>query len=301
MTRLSVVVSAFNEEKKIKDCLESVQKLGDEIIFVDNTSLDKTVEIAQKYTSKIFRRPNNPMLNINKNFGFSKATGDWVLSLDADERVTPELRKEIEEKIGNTRICGYWIPRKNIIFGKWIQHTGWYPDYQLRLFKKGQGRFEEQHVHEMIKINGEAGYLKEHLIHYNYETVAQFLQKIFEIYAPNEAENLIKEGYVLNWLDVIRFPLKEFLSRFFAREGYRDGLHGLTLSLLMAFYHLIIFVKIWEEQGFKEVRDKDLLEKTQKEFENAHREIMFWFFNEKEKSTQNFFKKLWLKVQRRFP
>lgn len=301
MVKISIVISAFNEEKKIGDCLESV-KWADEIILVNSGSTDETTEIAKQYSLKIFNRPNNLMLNVNKNFGFTKATGDWILSLDADERVTPELKEEIKSVISHqlSAISGYYIPRKNIIFGKWIRHTGWYPDHQLRLFKKGQGRFPERHVHEMVEITGEAGYLKEHIIHYNYETISQFLEKLIYIYAPNEAKELIRKGYNLNWRDAIRMPSKEFLTRFFAQEGYKDGFHGLVLSLLMAFYHLVIFVSLWEKQGFKEVASSDFLLETEKEFKTVGKDTDSWFFNEKIKTVKNVFKKNWLRVKKRW-
>src|SRR3989344_5797566 len=137
MSKLSVAISAFNEERKIEDCLKSVS-FADEIIFVDNSSTDQTLKIAKKYTLKVFTRENNLMLNVNKNFGFSKASEEWILSLDADERITDELKKEIKSIIKNNKkdVNGFWIPRKNKIFGKWMEHTGWYPDYQLRLLKK---------------------------------------------------------------------------------------------------------------------------------------------------------------------
>src|SRR3989344_3816517 len=141
MSKLSVVISAFNEERKIADCLSSV-KFADEIILIDNTSTDKTQEVSKKFTSKIFIRPNNPMLNVNKNFGFAKTTGDWILSLDADEEVSKELADEIKTLIKkNPKENGFWIPRKNFTFGKWTEHAGWYPDHQLRLFRKDKGEF----------------------------------------------------------------------------------------------------------------------------------------------------------------
>lgn len=293
MKNLSVVVSAFNEEKKVSDCLESIKDLADEIIFVDNTSTDKTVEIAKRYTSKIFLKPNSLMLNTNKNFGFSKAKGEWILSLDADERVTPELSGEIKSEIQNTKseINGYWIPRKNILFGKWIQHAGWYPDRQLRLFRKMKGRFEEKHVHEMIKVEGKTSNLSHELLHHNYETIQQFLHKHVVIYAPNEANELLRKGYEFQWQDSMRFPFKEFISRFFAREGYKEGLHGLVLSLGMAFYHFIIFVYIWEKRGFPKLEYVDLLEGSKKEIRSFSKEFNFWFENEKIKATKNIFLK----------
>ncbi|MCL5069289.1 MAG: glycosyltransferase family 2 protein [Actinobacteria bacterium] len=298
--KISAVISAYNEEKKIKDCLESV-KWVDEIIFVDNSSEDSTSEIAHKYTSKVFIRPNNKMLNINKNFGFTKAKNDWILSLDADERISEDLKKEIES-LGNREdlFNGYWIPRKNIIFGKWIKHTGWYPDYQLRLFKKHKGRFPEKHVHEMVLLEGATKNLSYPIAHYNYETITQFLNKQISIYAPNEVENLLEGDYKFNKLDIIRFPLKEFMSRFFAREGYKDGFHGLMLSMLMAFYHLIIFAKIWEIQGFKEYENDNLLNELSRETKKSYKEISFWLANEKIKNTNSFLKKNLIKIQRKF-
>ncbi len=293
MIRFSVVITAYNEENKIEECLKSVG-FADEIILINNSSTDKTIEIAKRYTSNIFTKPNYPMLNINKNFGFSKANGEWILNLDADERVTPELEKEIKSEIQQPKseINGYWIPRKNIIFGKWIKHTGWYPDHQLRLFKKGKGQFPEKHIHEMIKLTGKTNYLKNPILHYNYETIEQFLNKLINIYTPNEAEQLLANGYILDLRDAIRFPAREFVSRFFAREGYKDGFHGLILSLLMAFYHFVVFVNIWQKEGFKSIEDKDLLKDIEDEFRKTNKELFFWFSKEKMKTVKSPFRRL---------
>jgi len=297
---LSVVVSVFNGEDVLDDCLKSAS-FADEIIVINNSSLDRTEKIACKYTDKIFTRPNNSMLNINKNFGFSKASGDWILSLDADERIIPELQKEILSTINHelSTASGYWIPRKNIIFGKWIEHTGWYPDHQLRLFKRGKGRFPEEHVHEMVKVEGDVDYLKNNIIHNSYESISQFLNKLATIYGPNEAEQLIKKGYIFDWRDAIRFPVREFLSRFFAREGYRDGFHGLMLSLLMAFYHFIVFAYIWEKHKFKQINDEAMLAETEKEITQSSKDLFFWFSKEKAKLIRNPLKQIFHKILRK--
>jgi len=316
--KLSVVISAYNEEKKIKDCLESV-KWADEIIFVDNSSIDSTLSIAKKYTSHIFTRPNNPMLNVNKNFGFTKATHEWILSLDADERVTNELAQEIKKAIKSENpqpskpplvkgvggiyegrfISGFWLPRKNIIFGKWIQHTGWYPDYQLRLFRKSQGRFEEKHIHEMIKLNGEAGYLKNPISHYNYETIAQFLHKTIVNYAPNEASSKLQNGYNFNYMDSIRFPWNEFLKRYFAEKGYKDGLHGLMLSILMSFYHFIVFAYIWEKKMFVEDGDENITRGLKEELKKSGKELKYWLDAKEIEQEKNALRKIALKIKRK--
>lgn len=293
---ISAVISVFNGEKILDDCLKSLS-FADEIIVVDNSSADKTLEIAKKYTSTIFTRPNNPMLNVNKNFGFSKAKGEWILYLDADERVTAELRKEIELSIRESLADGFYIPRKNLIFDKWIEHTGWYPDHQLRLFRKNRGKFEEKHVHEMVKVLGNVEYLKNDLVHYNYISVSQFLQKL-QIYAPNEAKNLIEGDYKFKWQDSIGFPVKEFLSRYFARGGYKDGFHGLMLSIFMAFYHFIVFANIWEKRAFEKL-EKNLMEEAAIEVKRSYKDFIFWYGNEKLKTIANPFKKIAYRILRK--
>lgn len=299
MAKLSVVVSAYNEEKKLKDCLESV-KWADEIIVVDNNSTDKTVEIAKAYKAKIFSRENNPMLNINKNFGFTKAANDWILNLDADERVTPELAEEIKTLLKKKdTVEGYWIPRKNIIFGKWIQNSIWWPDLHLRLFKKEKGRFAEKHVHEHIYLEGKTGELEYPLIHENYQSISQYLYKLDKIYTENEAENFLKDKRTVTYLDAIRYPFSDFLKTFFAQKGYKDGLHGLVLSILQAFYSFIVFAKIWEKQGFKEEDPKNFLEQIYKESRTIVFEYKYWFLAEFINQTKNPVKKMYYKILRK--
>lgn len=298
MNKLSAVVSAYNEEKNIEKCLRSLA-FADEIVVIDNSSTDRTSEIAGKFTNKIYIQKNDPTkIDIQKNLGFEKAQGNWILSVDADEEVSPKLAVEIKTQIKNinSEINGYYIPRKNIIFGKWIQHSGWYPDFQLRLFKKGKGRFTKVHVHEPLSLDGKAEYLENELVHHNYDTVYQFLQKAISIYVPNEAKNYIDKGYKFDWKDVIRFPVGEFLSRFFAREGYRDGLHGLILSFLMGFYHFAIFLFIWEEMKFKEVESGNLLAETGRELKKTYRDLSFWFSKEILKNEKNKIKKLFRRL-----
>lgn len=307
MSLLSVVVSAFNEEKTIKECLESVKSIADEIIVVDNSSTDKTSQIAERFTSKIYRRPNNPMLNINKNFGFSKATCDWILNLDADERVTAELREEIKNEIdqvttnGESRVAGYWMPRKNIIFGKWMQGGMWWPDYQLRLFRKGEGKFPQKHVHEYITVDGETKKLEHVLLHENYSSVSQYLYKLDTIYTENEAENLIAAGKKATWIDAIRFPVGDFLKTFFAQNGYKDGLHGLVMSILQAFYAEIVFAKVWEKQGFikQEENEEVFLKKLYGEWKKVKRDVWYWLLTSLMKETKNPFMKNIYRLQRK--
>jgi glycosyltransferase involved in cell wall biosynthesis len=292
MSKISAVISAFNEEKNIERCLKSLA-FADEIVVVDNGSTDNTAEIAKKYTDKIFTQKNNPAeIDLQKNFGFTKATGDWILSIDADEEVSEELAGEIKRVLGTkpsmlSNINGFWIPRKNLMFGKWIkENTGWYPDYQLRLFRKGQGKYESKAVHKDLFIEGETEKLKEHIIHHNYDSIEQYVKKIL-IYAPNEAEEYLRNDYKFSYFDVIRFPLNDFLAWFFARKGYKDGFYGLVLALMQAFYHFLVFAFIWEKQGFKEYDKEDFLKDTEKEFSRAGKEILYWVSKEKLEALKN--------------
>ena len=295
MSKISAVISAFNEEENIKRCLGSL-KFADEIVVVDNESTDLTVKIAREFTDKIFSQKNNPeQIDIQKNFGFDKASSEWILSLDADEEVTDELAKEIKsvlsKEANKPTVTGYWISRKNLIFDKWIENAGWYPDFQLKLFKKGKGRYTSKHVHEGIKLEGEAKKLKEHIVHHNYTSVLQFINKTTN-YAQNEAKDLMEKGYEFSYFDAIKLPLREFLSRFFARKGYKDGFHGLMVSMFMAFYHFLIFAFVWEQRGFSRYEGPDFLKEAEKEFKKSGKEILFWFSKEKIESMKSPFRKM---------
>lgn len=297
MATVSVVISAFNEEAKIKQCLDALD-WADETIFVDNSSTDATPRIAKKYTRHVYLRPNNLMLNINKNFGFEKATSDWVLSVDADEVIPPELAREIRGAIENDQYFGYWIPRKNIIFGKWIQHGLWWPDKQLRLFKKGHGKFPEKYIHEYIAVDGKVDDLVTPYIHYNYETVSQFLRKMDTIYTESEVKNHKAAGYQLAWYDAIRFPVSDFAKIFFAQEGYKDGLHGLVLSMLQAFYSFIVFVKLWEREKFPE--KEVTVDAVSGELARANHDVSYWEKTALMKEKKNPLTRFFLKIQRKF-
>lgn len=297
--KISVVISAFNEEKMIEDCLKSVKGLADEIIFIDNTSSDTTVKIAKKYTSHVFTRENDPVnLNKNKNFGFTKATGDWIISLDADERVTLELAKEIRKKTKDTKINGFDIPRKNIIFGKWIEHSIWWPDYNLRLFRHGKGKFAEKHVHEKLTIQGEAGKLENPMIHYNYQTVSQFINKLNKTYTESETENFLAAGKSLYWFDAIRWPVNDFVKTFFLEKGYKDGMHGLVLSLFQAFYALVFFAKVWErKENFKDMTPDNFLIEVIREFQKGTKDMRYWIYETL--MEENPAKKVYYKLRRK--
>ena len=290
--KVSVVISAFNEEVKIEKCLQSLKNFADEIILIDNSSTDDTVKIAKKYTDNIFSRENNPMLNVNKNFGFTKASNEWILSLDADEIITEELASGIKDIKETNDVNGYYIPRKNIIFGKWIRHSIWWPDYQLKLFKKGKGKFSKASVHQPIEVKGETRHLSEPLIHHNYNSISQFVFKMNSIYTEIEAEELVNSGRKVSASDAIKMPASDFLKTYFLQKGYKDGLHGFVLSTLQAFYMFLVFAKVWERQGFFEKKQEDMVKIFQEESEKYHKEFKYWMFTALFNEVRNPVKKI---------
>ena len=294
---ISVVISAYNEEKKIERCLDSV-KWVDEIIIIDNTSSDATAMRAKKYTKHVFKKKNNLMLNVNKNYGFSKATSDWILNLDADEEVSPELQQEIQRTLEAeaSEINGYWMARKNILFGKWIERGLWWPDKQLRLFRRGKGKFPEVNIHEYIQVEGVTADLTEPFLHHNYETIEQYIQKIDRC-TTSEMMQLKNSGYRIEWYDALRFPLSDFNKIFFAQEGYKDGLHGLVLAILQSIYSFFVFAKLWEDAKY--FQQSITVDQVNEELKNNVLDLSYWQKTASMKETKNIAKKTLLKIQRK--
>lgn len=298
MNTISVVISAFNEERKIRRSLESVQ-WADEIIVVDNNSTDKTVQIAKQYKAKIYSRTNNPMLNVNKNYGFEKSNCSWILNIDADEVIPEALHSEIIETLKTgSEFDGFWIPRKNIIFGKWIQNGLWWPDNQLRLFRRNRGKFPCLHVHEYIKVDGKTDNLVQPFIHFNYETVTQYIYKMDTIYTENEVANQVSLEYKLAWFDAIRFPTSDFLKIYFAQRGYRDGLHGLVLAILQSFYSFIVFAKLWEREKFNDIEIN--IPQLEAELKRSTQDYKYWVYTTKMQRTRNIVMFNWYRLLRKF-
>ncbi len=291
---ISVVISAYNEERNIKDCIESIGDLASEIIVIDNSSTDETSEIAKKLGAKVFKQVNDVRkIDLQKNLGFEKASKEWILSLDADERLTPQLIKEIQHQISlNGKTVGYYIPRKNIIFNKWIQHSLWWPDYQLRLFKKGKGKFLSATVHVPIDVKGEVRHLAEPMVHHSYNSISQFVNRMNNIYTDVEAEEIIKSGKKLSWIESIRSPFSDFFKTFFLQKGYKDGLHGLILSILQSFYMFLVFAKVWEKQGYYEKADKEILRGISEEMLSLNNQAKYWLLTAIHNESRNPFKKI---------
>jgi glycosyltransferase involved in cell wall biosynthesis len=242
MTKLSAVVITKNEERNLARCLESV-KFADEIVVIDSHSTDRTVEIARSYGASVYS-PKWRGYGKAKQAGVDKATGEWILSIDADEEAPSDLAAEIEKAtaLSNGK-CGYYIKRKTRFLGRWIMHCGWYPDYVLRLFDKSQCRFDEAIVHEKVIANGEVGYLSGELLHYSYPDLETYLTK-FNHYTTLGAEELKRRGKASGWFAIVVKPASSFVSHYVSRRGFRDGLEGFVLSVLSATAVLVKYAKL---------------------------------------------------------
>ena len=243
--RLSVVVVTQNEEERIRACLESAS-WADELIVVDAESSDKTATVARELTDHVFVRPW-PGFAAQKNFGLEQARGDWILSLDADELVSNPLRQEIAAILaGGGEHAGYAIRRRNVFWGRWIRHGGLYPDWQLRLFRRGRGRFTERTVHESVTVDGSVGRLSGHLEHRSYRDVADFLERA-DRYSTLAAGEWLAAGRRSRPLtDLVVRPAGRFLTMYVARAGFLDGWRGFLLAVLYAYYVLMRSAKVWE-------------------------------------------------------
>ena len=248
MSPVSAVIIACNEEKNIRDCLESV-KWVDEIVLVDSGSKDKTLDTAKEYTDNIFIKEWQGFSK-QRIFSLEKVTNDWVLCLDADERVSPELKNEILElREKGFEFSGYFIPRRNYFLGKHITSCFWYPDYQLRLFDKNKTTVSDRKVHEGFLVNGSTTNLKNDLIHLTHQTLSETLAKINH-YSSLEAEERYEKKKV-GATDIVLHPIAAFLNHFISRKGYRDGIYGMLVSIIHAMTNLMTYMKIWELQNRK--------------------------------------------------
>lgn len=250
---ITACVITWNEERHIAACLASLRWAG-EVLVVDSFSEDRTVEIARRHTARLYQRAFRSF-PAQRNVALDLAQGEWVLFVDADERVTPELAAEVMSVCGfSGAAAGYWVPRRNIILGKWMQHTGWYPDYQLRLLRRQRARYGEgQEVHEVATLDGPAAYLANPLVHYNYERLRQFLTKQ-DLYAGYAARSLFGQGLRPRPHNFLLQPWREFRRRYLALQGYKDGGHGLLLSLLLAYYSFATYAKLaalWKAEDGK--------------------------------------------------
>ena len=242
--RVSIVVITLDEEDHLRRCLESVA-WADEIVVVDAESRDKTVQIAREFTDRVISRPWAGFAT-QKNFAVEQTTGDWVFSLDADEEASPELREEIATAIADPQACdGYAIRRRNVFLGRWIRYGGLYPDWQVRLFRRGRGRFIERAVHESVSVEGTLGRLRGHLTHCSYNGVTDFFDRANR-YSSLAADEWIRAGRRVRARELVVRPLGRFVSMYVLQRGFLDGRRGLLLAALYAYYVFMRSAKIWE-------------------------------------------------------
>lgn len=241
--KISVIIITGNEEKNIRECLESV-KWAEEIVVVDSESKDNTVEIAKRFTDNVYIRKWEGYAN-QKSYALNLAKNEWVLSLDADERVTIELAAEISNlKLDSTSLDAYKIHRDNYFLGKKINHCGWGNDYQLRLFRKSKTKLTERLVHEGFIVDGKISTLKNSIIHYSYENLKDGFAKINE-YSTLEANEKYQRKNVSGFT-IMLYPVIGFVQHYIFRKGFLDGSRGLLISLMHAMTKLQVQMKIWE-------------------------------------------------------
>ncbi len=278
MGKISAVVNVTNEEIEfLPRALSSIENFADEIVIIDMTDSPKEIKtIGQRFQARICSHDRVSYVELIRNFGIIKATCDWVLILDPDEEVPATLTKKLKELVKKNEYSYFRVPRKNIVFGKWLRHSRWWPDYNIRFFKKGSVSWSEI-IHAVPITSGQGADLPEKeeyaIIHHNYQTIEQFLDRMNR-YTSVQADMKIKANYKFIWRDIVQKPSSEFLGRYFAGEGYKDGLHGLTLALLQAFSEVVLYIKIWQKEKFLEqaISPKEI----ENEFGSLIKEVRYW-------------------------
>jgi len=274
--KISVVINTLNEEKNLPRAIASVKNFADEIVIVDMHSDDGTKEIAKRAGVKIYEHERTGYVEPARNYAISKATGEWVLILDADEELQGSLRRKLRSLVDDPQADYFRIPRKNIIFRKWLKHSRWWPDMNIRFFKNGNVSWGEI-IHSVPTTIGKGLDLEPEeenaIVHYHYESVEQYIDRLNR-YTTEHAKNLVKDGYKFEWSDLVKKPMGEFLSRYFQGEGYKDGLHGLALAALQSFSELVMYLKVWQKNEFKEEHVD--IEEAVAEMKEAESDLHYW-------------------------
>ena len=245
---LSTVVITKNEERNIDDCLMSVQ-WADEIIVVDAESTDRTQELARGYTSHVFIRPWEGY-GLQKNFGILQATGDWILILDADERVSQELAKEIQDRLAlwtNGDPVAFCLARRNVFYGKWVRWGGAYPDLQIRLFQKDKATYNDVEIHENLMVDGRTGDLEGYLEHYTERKIVDHFRK-FSVYITLAAKEKAKSTSTVQWWHLVVNPFVTFLKKYCLKQGFRDGIRGIIFAGFASMYTFGKYAKLFESR-----------------------------------------------------
>ncbi|MDD4953894.1 MAG: glycosyltransferase family 2 protein [Candidatus Omnitrophica bacterium] len=245
MIKLSVVVLTRNEERNIRECLKSVAGWADEILVIDDESTDNTLNIVKEYTDRIIKRKMD-VEGRHRNFAYAQARNLWVLSLDADERATEELKVEIEKAISDkTQFNGFTIPRRNFIGKYWVKYGGWYPSPQLKLFRKDKFRYEEVGVHPRAFMDEPCGHLKSDIIHYSYRSLEDFFAKLNN-QTTREAGKWFDQKKPMRLGRFLWRTYDRFMRTYFGRKGYKDGFFGFVVAFNAGLYQFISYLKYRE-------------------------------------------------------
>ena len=245
MPTLSVILITRNEEANLADCLASLEGIAQQIVVVDTNSSDRTLDIAKSYGAVIAQPQDWPGFGPQKNRALDLATGEWVLSLDADERLTPALKSEIVTAIHDSaHVDCFAIPRLSWYCGRFIRHSGWNPDYVDRLFKRGSARFSDDLVHERLLHSGQVAKLENPMLHYSFMNYSQVLQKI-DRYSTASAEQAFAKGKTSTPLKAVLHGVWSFFRTYFLQAGFLDGPQGFTLAMSNAQGTYYRYVKLW--------------------------------------------------------
>jgi glycosyltransferase involved in cell wall biosynthesis len=242
---ISAVVITKNEELNIKECLETLV-WADEIVIIDSTSKDNTKEIAAAYTDKIFQIDSD-VFSEKRIFSFSKCSNDWILFLDADERLTPELQEELKTLSPTADINGYRINRRNYYFGQWLKHSGVYPDKHIRLFNKHFASITQRIIHEGVEIKGNVGDLNGEMIHYSFRDMTHMMDKI-NLYSTLEAREKLENNKQISKLGVFTHAFSTFLRVYISRKGFKDGAGGFFISFCYSMVSFLSLLKLLKLQ-----------------------------------------------------
>ena len=241
MSSLAVTVITLNEEMNIVACLESA-RWADEIIVLDSGSTDRTVDFARRFTDRVLLVPWEGF-GRTKNRAIEAASSPWIFVLDADERITPPLRQEIEQIVqADGPLDGYRVPRRNHFCGRFIKYLGWYPDYSIRLFRKANGHFAEREVHESVEIDGQVGTLQQPMLHYTYNSISDFVLRM-DRYSILAARELVRRGQRPLPGELVWRPFLTFLKLYFLQRGFLEGRDGYTLAFLYSTYNFLKYYK----------------------------------------------------------
>ncbi len=273
---ISVVINTRNEEANIERAIASVKGFADEVIVVDMESTDKTKAIAKKLGAHVFNHELTNYVEPARNYAIEKAKGDWILILDADEEIPKQLAAEIKKISESSDTSFARIPRKNIIFGEWVKHARWWPDYNIRFFKKGSVSWDNE-IHSIPVTMGDGLNIaaEENLaiVHHHYQSIEQYIERMNR-YTTIQAQHMFDKKINFSAAHFISRPAGEFMSRYFAGEGYKDGLHGLSLSLLQAFSETVLMVKLWQLHKFK--KENIPVETVINAIKNTQKEMNYW-------------------------